>query len=215
MPVDPSMLAAFLAFSAVVSAVPGPSVVLATSRAITHGRGTGLRIVAGNFLGGLVLVTCAIAGLGALLAASAGLFEAVRWLGVGYLVYLGCRALAGARRTTALTTTVPDTVGPGSAGSVRKGLLVGLSNPKSLVTLTAILPQFVDPALGSVPVQMALIGLAGGLAQVLIECCWVAAGARLRSWFLGRPQRLRALNATGGFAMLGLAGRVAMQRPAQ
>lgn len=96
----------------------------------------------------------------------------------------------------------------------REGLLIGLSNPKSLVTLTAILPQFVNPELGSTTLQLAVIGIAGAVAQLLIESTWVWGAARLRSWFGAKPRRLAALEAGGGLAMIGLAGRVALQRPA-
>src|SRR5690606_8180098 len=107
------------------------------------------------------------------------------------------------------TGTDPDpAVAAGSPSRpLREGILVGVSNPKSLVTLAAVLPQFVDPALGHVPLQLAVIGLTGALAQLLIETMWVLAATRLRAWFRHRPRRLAVLEAGGGLAMIGLAGR--------
>lgn len=76
----------------------------------------------------------------------------------------------------------------------------------------AILPQFVDRALGHPTLQMAIIGVTGGVAQVVIETMWVSAAGSLRNWFQRRPRRLQYLKAGGGFAMIGLAGKLAVNR---
>jgi threonine/homoserine/homoserine lactone efflux protein len=212
MPVNPAFLAGFLALSALLSVIPGPSVVLETSRAITAGRSSAMWIVLGNAVGGLVLLGLVLAGLGAIVAASAQLFLVVKILGALYLLWLGVRSLLAARSgATAEFTTVGESGVASRRQLVRQGFLVGVGNPKTIVSLMAILPQFVDHARGDATLQMLLIGLAGGLVQVVIETVWVHAAAGLRSWFLRRPRRIKAVKATGGLAMIGLAGKLAFQ----
>jgi threonine/homoserine/homoserine lactone efflux protein len=218
MPVDPGLLLGFVTLSAVLSAVPGPSVILATSRAITRGRAAALWIVLGNALGGLWLLVLVVAGLGALVAASATVFLVVKVLGAAYLFWLGLRAIRSARSAAADPLDGDEEAGAETRSrhprrrALRQGFLVGASNPKSIVSLVAVLPQFVATA-SSTPValQMLLIGLGGGVVQVSIETTWVCAAGGLRSWFRRRPRRIRTVKATGGVAMIGLAGKLALE----
>ena len=209
--VDPALTVSWLILSATLSAIPGPSVVLATSRAMTSGRPPAMRVVAGNFLGGQVLVLVVVAGLGAVLAASATLFTVVKWAGAAGLVWLGVRAIATALRGGAVEHHEVD----GHAGDdLRAGFITGVSNPKSVVGLGAMLPQFVDPHLGLVALQLLVLGVLGGIAQVVIESAWVLLAARLRPWFLAVPRRLHALHAAGGAMMIAFAVRLGLSRPA-
>ena len=213
MPVDPALVLGFLALSALLSAIPGPSVVLETSRAITRGRGSAMWIVLGNAAGGMVLLGLVVSGLGVLVTASEGLFWIVKLLGAAYLVWLGLKALAASRSASADELGAPGSVDVvGAQRPVRQGFVVGVGNPKSIVSLMAVLPQFVDPARGHVTLQLAVMGILGGIAQVVIESCWVCAASALRTWFLRRPRRIRAVKAAGGVAMIGLAGRLAVER---
>ncbi|MFI7387211.1 LysE family translocator [Streptomyces sp. NPDC049813] len=215
MPVNLSLLVGFLTLSAVLSAIPGPSVLLETSRAVTVGRRSALWIVLGNALGGLVLLALVLAGLGAVVAASAQLFMVVKVVGACYLLWLGVNALRSARANLAqefsATTDAPG--GPSWARSVRQGFVVGVANPKSIVSLMAILPQFVDHSHADPVLQMLIIGLAGGVAQALIETVWVCAAVSLRSWFLKKSRRVRMLKAGGGVAMIAFAGKLAVESP--
>jgi len=213
MPVNPSLVVGFLVLSALLSAIPGPSVLLETGRAITRGRRSAMWIVLGNALGGMVLLAFVLAGLGAIVATSAKLFLFVKIAGAAYLLWLGVQAIRRARsgaghENAAVRVDVPTTTGR----SIRQGFLVGVANPKSIVSLMAILPQFVDHTLGNPTLQMAIIGITGGIAQALIETTWVCAAGSLRSWFQRRPRRIKRLEAGGGIAMIGLAGKLAVER---
>jgi threonine/homoserine/homoserine lactone efflux protein len=99
------------------------------------------------------------------------------------------------------------------ARSVRQGFLIGAANPKSIVSLMAVLPQFVDHSRGDPVLQMLIIGLAGGVLQALIETTWVCAAGSMRTWFLGRRRRIQVLKASGGVAMIASAGRLAFENP--
>ncbi|WP_134123596.1 LysE family translocator [Kribbella kalugense] len=213
MPVSPALLVGFVMLSALLSSIPGPSVVLETGRAITHGRSSALWIVLGNAIGGMMLLGLVLAGLGAVVAASAHLFVIVKILGALYLLWLGVRSLLAARAgSTNEFAAVAEPSATSRRRLVRQGFLVGVANPKSIVSLMAILPQFVDHTRGDATLQMLIIGLAGGVAQVGIETIWVHAAAGMRSWFLRRPRRIKAVKAAGGVAMIGLAGKLAFQR---
>ncbi len=86
--VNPALVGGFLLLSALLSAIPGPSVLLETSRAITRGRRSAMWIVLGNAFGGLVLLTLVLAGLGAIVATSAKLFLIIKYAGAVYLLWL-------------------------------------------------------------------------------------------------------------------------------
>ena len=91
MPVNPTTLAAFSAASFLLLVIPGPTIVMVVGQALAHGRRAALASVAGVALGDLAAATLSLIGIGALLAASATVFLAVKWVGALYLVYLGIR----------------------------------------------------------------------------------------------------------------------------
>ncbi|MGW2472580.1 LysE family translocator [Streptomyces sp. NPDC001665] len=214
MPVNPTLIFGFLTLSAVLSAIPGPSVLLETSRAITLGRRSAMWIVLGNALGGLVLLVLVVAGLGAIVAASAKLFMAVKVVGACYLFWLGVSALRSARSDSVIeSSSTADVPSSSWTRSVRQGLLVGVANPKSIVSLMAVLPQFVDHSRGNLVLQMLVIGLAGGVVQALIETIWVCAAGAMRTWFQAKSRRIRVLKASGGVAMIAFASRLAIESP--
>ncbi|MFH9294065.1 LysE family translocator [Streptomyces sp. NPDC017520] len=99
------------------------------------------------------------------------------------------------------------------ARSIRQGLLVGVANPKSIVSLMAVLPQFVDHSRGSLVLQMLILGLAGGVVQALIETIWVCAAGAMRTWILGKARRIRVLKASGGVAMITFGSKLAIESP--
>ncbi|TQL70539.1 threonine/homoserine/homoserine lactone efflux protein [Nocardioides albertanoniae] len=207
------LVVGFLLLSALLSAVPGPSVLLETSRAITRGRRSAMWIVFGNALGGMVLLALVLAGLGAIVATSAQLFLVLKIVGAAYLLWLGIAAIrSGLSAPDEQHLDAADELPARRGAAVRQGFAVGVANPKSIVSLMAVLPQFVDLDLGNPTLQMLIIGLAGGLAQVGIETIWVVAAGTLRSWFQRRPVRIRYLKAAGGVAMIGLAGKLAVAR---
>lgn len=209
--VDPDLLMAFLAMSVVLSAIPGPSIVFATGRAVAHGRAAGLLTVLGDLLGGWFLVVLVATGLGSLVARSAVVFTVIKLLGAAYLAYLGVRTLLAARRGGQLPAATREPLRGGRLRRVREGFLLGSTNPKSIVFLAAVLPQFVDPGRGGIVAQMLVIGLVGGLLQLVVSTVWVFAAAGLRTWFTRRPVRITALEGMGGLTMIGFGARLALQ----
>ncbi|MFD6823857.1 LysE family translocator [Streptomyces sp. NPDC060085] len=210
-----SLVVGFLTLSAVLSLVPGPSVLLETSCAITVGRRSAMWIVLGNALGGLVLLAFVLTGLGTIVATSARVFVAIKIVGACYLFWLGVGALRSARSGSVNEpSAAADVLGRTPwARSVRQGFLVGVANPKSIISLVAVLPQFVDHSRGNLVLQMLVLGLAGGVVQVLVETIWVCAAVSMRTWFLGKGRRIRILKAGGGVAMIAFASRLAIEGP--
>lgn len=207
--VDPQRLIAFCAMSLALSAVPGPSVMFVVGRALAHGRRVALASVLGNAIGGYVLVVAVAFGVGAVVARSVFLFETLKLAGAGVLVYLGVRALWRSRRAGHVVVAQPAPV-PGGLRQVCAGFTVGVSNPKSIVFLMAVLPQFVDPASGGVVLQMLVLGLAGALLQMLSDGVWAACAAAARTWFVRSPRRAALVGGVGGLSMIGLGIGVAV-----
>lgn len=183
-------------------AVPGPSVMFIVGRALAYGRRTALAGVLGNSIGCYAAALCVAAGLGPVLERSDVLFLGIRWAGAGYLLWLGVQALRHARPLPA------GAAAPGTAESpwrsVRTGLLVGLSNPKSFIVFAAILPQFVDVRAGHVPAQMMLLALVPILIGTVTDSAWAGAAGGARDWLAGSPRRMTALGRVGGLSMIGL-----------
>ena len=199
---DGPRLFAFLAAAAVIVAVPGPSVLFTIGRALSVGRRDALLTVAGNALGLLVQAALVAIGLGALLAASAAAYTIVKLAGAAYLGYLGIQAI---RHRGDLVAALADPAGMPRPGrrSLAQGLTVGLTNPKSLVFLSSLLPQFVDPAQAPQMQILAFGALFAGLAAVG-DSVWAVSAGGARAWLGRSPARLRGVGATGGVLMIGV-----------
>lgn len=208
--VSPSQLAAFAALTFVMVVVPGPSVLFTVSRALTVGRRDALLTVVGNATGVYLQVVGVAFGLGVIIERSSVAFSVVKLLGAGYLVYLGVQAI---RRRRALSDALNAEVrtGPGSTLAVlRDGFVVGFCNPKSIVFLAAVLPQFVSQGAGPVPLQVLLLGLVLPLIALISDSAWALAAGIARAWFARSPQRLALVGGTGGVMMIGLGAGLAI-----
>lgn len=200
-----SHLLAFAGVALLLIAIPGPSVLFVIGRSISLGRRGGLLSVVGNALGGTVPVALVALGLGTVVAGSALVFTIVKLLGAAYLVYLGVQTIR--HRTDASAAIVRPSGRPGRV--LRQGFLVGLSNPKSIVFLAAVLPQFVVREAGAVPLQLALLGAIYLTIGLLSDSVWALAAGTARQWFARSPKRIERLDATGGVMMIGLGGVLA------
>ena len=202
-------LAAFAAASAILIAIPGPSVLFVIGRSLSLGRPGGLLSVIGNELGGLPLVAAVAFGVGTIVAESIVLFTIVKLLGAAYLVYLGVQAIRH-RRDGVGTESVPGRRAPSHWVTLRQGFVVGVTNPKTIVFFVAALPQFVDVRAGNVPMQMMVLGLLFTLIALIFDSMWALLAGAARTWFASSPRRLTAIRATGGGMMIGLGGTLAL-----
>lgn len=187
------LFAGFLAITIVLLLAPGPIVTLVISTAATRGMRAGLVTVAGTSTGNALLIAAIALGLGWVLSHALALFEALRWLGAAYLVWLGVQAW---RRAGAPAPPVA-----GNHVHFRRGVLVALSNPKTLAFFTAFLPQFVDPALPAGR-QLAVMCTVTVLLAAVSDSCWAIASGLGRAWFM-KPARAKLLGRASGLTLIG------------
>lgn len=184
-------LSALVTYVAVVIGlflIPGPSVLLVLTRTVQGGRKVGIATGLGVATGDLIHTLCAALGLSAILMTSAAAFNAVKWVGAAYLIYLGVRAFMA--KTGTHTRLELPAVRPRQAFFQAVGAEV--LNPKTAIFFLAFLPQFVHPQSGSSLVQFAVLGLIfSGLSAVYTSLLAIAIRplsrglkglSRLRRW---------------------------------
>lgn len=152
---DISTLAIFMTAALALLLIPGPAVLFIVARSIEQGRLAGLASIIGILVGTMVHVLAAAAGVSAILLSSALAFNVVKFLGAGYLVYLGVRTLLSKEEAPTAVSLEPKKL----SRLFYEGVLVNVLNPKTALFFLAFLPQFVDPARGSAAVQTILLGL--------------------------------------------------------
>jgi threonine/homoserine/homoserine lactone efflux protein len=199
---------AYIAAAALVLVIPGPTVTLVISYALGAGRGAALAIVAGVALGDLTAVTLSLAGLGAILSASAELFMVVKWIGAAYLVFLGVQIWR--------MPPVAQQAEGAPLHARRKMLLhawaVTALNPSAIVFFVAFLPQFAATDRPVLP-QLALLG-ATFVAMATVNAAAYAGLAGMARRAITRPSVLRMVNRIGGGILIGagVAAAAALKR---
>ena len=198
---SPNQWIAFVIASILFIEVPGPSVLFTIGRALTVGRREAMLSAVGNGIGTATLVVFVALGLGAVVAASATVYTVIKVAGAVYVVWLGISAI---RHRGEARAALENNVAPPGGNSLRIGLVVGLTNPKSMLFFVAFLPQFTNPTAGHLAVQMIVLGLVFGALAICSDSLWVLVAGKAREWFAREPKRLDTLGATGGAMMVGL-----------
>lgn len=187
----------FAIASAIVIIIPGPTVLLVVSYALGHGRRYALATTAGVALGDLTSMTASMLGLGAVLATSAALFAALKWVGAAYLVYLGVKLW----RAPVSDAQTPDVSETRASRVFAHAYAVTTLNPKSIVFFVAFVPQFVDlhaSAWPQIPIlEATFIGLA-----TLNAFGYAMLASSARRAIKSRTVQ-RAVNRTGGSMLIG------------
>jgi len=200
-------LLAFAGASAILIAIPGPSVLFVISRSLAHGRVGGLLSVVGNNAGVAVQVVAVALGVGALLAASEIAFTIVKFAGAAYLVYLGIQTIRHRREKSAVEKEKPKR---STRRLLLESFIVGTTNPKVAVFMVAVLPQFVGYSAGAVPLQLLELGGIFVAIGLVFDGTWALAAGSGRDWFARSPKRVERLRTTGGVMMIGLGGVLAV-----
>ncbi len=207
MPLD--LWLAFAAASAVLLAIPGPTILLVTAYALGAGRKVAIWMTLGVFLGDLLAITLAVVGLGALLAASSLLFTALKWLGAAYLVWLGWKLFRAPAEAGLPKAARADKTGPEMC---LHAFAVTATNPKSIVFFIAFLPQFVSHDLPAAP-QLAILVATFTLLGAVNALLYALAAGTLREK-MTRPSILRWVNRTGGALLMAMGALTALARRA-
>jgi threonine/homoserine/homoserine lactone efflux protein len=143
--IETHKLAMFLTASLVLAATPGPGMLYVLSRTLAGGRREGILSSFGTFLGGMVHVVAAAAGISVVLATSAVAFSVVKFAGAGYLIYLGIRMIVRARQDLQFKTLpAVETPEPPSSSPFLQGVFTEVLNPKTALFFLAFIPQFIS-----------------------------------------------------------------------
>ena len=199
---------AFCAAATLVLIIPGPTVALVIGYALGEGRRAALAIVAGVALGDLTAMTLSLLGVGALLAASAELFTALKWIGAAYLVWLGIklwRAPTSAEADPAIERRSAWTM-------LAHAYAVTALNPKSILFFVAFVPQFMDTTAPVAP-QAALLVVTFVTLAALNAGLYALLAGRARG-AIRKPSVRRAVNRVGGGVLIGAGVMTAMIRRA-
>jgi threonine/homoserine/homoserine lactone efflux protein len=197
---SPSTYALFVATCLVLLAIPGPAVLYVVSRSVDQGRNAGLASVAGICTGTIVHVTLATIGLSSLVLASKIAFDAVRYVGAAYLIYLGVRRLLTRSAEEEPRVRPPRTV----RDLYTQGLVVNLLNPKTIVFIFAFIPQFVDLETGHVWFQVLVLGLSFATLGALSDSLYAIVAGTVADKLRGTPLIARVERWFGGTVLIGL-----------
>jgi threonine/homoserine/homoserine lactone efflux protein len=204
-------LSALLAFTLVslgIVLTPGPNMIYVISRSITQGRSAGLISLGGVALGFVVYMLCAAFGITTLLLAVPYAYDALRFTGAAYLIYLAWQALKpGGRSPFHVKTLAID--------SPRKlfamGFVTNLLNPKIAMLYLALLPQFIDPNAGSVLTQSLLLGAIQIVISLCINAGIAMAAGTIALFLAARPGWALLQRYLMGTVLAGLAVRMAVE----
>jgi threonine/homoserine/homoserine lactone efflux protein len=192
----------------VLIVIPGPSVLFVVSRGVALGRRAALATVLGNTAGLAVLAIVVSLGLGSIVERSVVVFTVIKLAGAAYMVFLGVRMFLDRH---ALARMLDATVAPrGLQRMLREGFVVGITNPKAVILMTAVLPQFVDRSAGHVQLQFLLLGAISLVIGLFSDGAWALVSGTARVWLARSPRRLELIGGAGGLVLIGLGVRVAI-----
>lgn len=191
----------------VLAITPGPNIIYLLSRTICQGRGAGLVSLTGIVVAFLLHMLLATLGLSAIFLAAPFAYEALKWAGALYLLYLAWQSL----RPGARSMLEPRVLSVASGQRLFvMGFLTSLLNPKIAFFYLALFPQFVDPLQGSIFLQSVTLGVTQILISSAINISVIVSAAALASWFTHRPAWLRLQRYVMGAVLGGLGVRLAL-----
>jgi threonine/homoserine/homoserine lactone efflux protein len=188
---------AFVAASAVLIVIPGPTILVVISYGLGQGWRAALPTAIGVALGDFTAMTLSMLGIGALLAASATLFAALKLIGAAYLIWLGVKLW----RAGGALDAKPATDRSSAYAMVGHAWLVTVLNPKSIVFFVAFLPQFVDPA-SDFWTQMLILETTFVVMAFANALGYGLVASRSRA-FVNSPRAIGMFNRTGGGILVG------------
>jgi homoserine/homoserine lactone efflux protein len=197
---------AFFVASWLISLSPGAGAISCMAAGLRFGLRRAMWNIAGLITGILFVLVVVAAGLGALLATSTVAFTVVKWLGVAYLVWLGVQQW----RAPVLAIDA-DAAANALAGTrtqlMLRGFLVNATNPKGIVFMLAVLPQFIDPARPQLP-QYLICGATLVFTDIVVMTGYAGFAARVLGLLRG-PRQVRLMNRTFGGLLVGMGALLA------
>jgi threonine/homoserine/homoserine lactone efflux protein len=206
---SPAAYGLFVLAALTLLVIPGPAVLYIVSRSVDQGRAAGFASVLGVTTGTLIQIALAVVGLSSVVLASAIAFDAVKYAGAVYLVYLGVRRLLSREAVALATERPPRTL----RRLYAQGVVVNMLNPKTVLFVFALLPQFVDVHAGHVALQVLALGLTLSALGLLSDGLYALVAGTV-------ADRLRASRAVarierwfGGTVLVGLGIAAVFTRP--
>ena len=188
--------AAFVLATCILLIIPGPTILTVISYSVAHGNRARLPLIAAVALGDSTALLLSLAGLGAVLATSAWLYTAIKWIGGLYLVYLGLKLLFTTPEALPLEQ-VPSNPACGSLWALFGNTwLVTALNPKGMIFFVAFLPQFIDPSAAKIP-QLWMLSMTFVLLATLNAALYAIFAAQARHALLSASAQ-RRFNICGG-----------------
>ncbi|HDR9082201.1 TPA: LysE family translocator [Burkholderia vietnamiensis] len=207
MPTLPTLIA-FGLVSLGMALTPGPNMLYLISRSICQGRRAGLVSLGGVALGFVFYMFCAAFGITALLLTVPYAYDALRFCGAAYLLYLAWQALRPGGRSAFEVRQLPHDSG---ARLFAMGFVTNLANPKISVMYLSLLPQFISPAYGSVLAQSLALGCVQITVSVSINALIACMAGSIAGFLAGRPLWARTQRWLMGTVLAGLAVRIAVE----
>lgn len=205
---DLATFSLFLTAAFILSITPGPGILYTLVRGLNGGRSEGLESALGLFVGGLVHVVVAAAGISSLLMTSALAFTFVKYTGAAYLIYLGLRTLLSRDTLSINVDAVVQT--QRSRRAFYQGVITEVLNPKTALFFLAFIPQFINFESGNVLTQFLILGLVTDLLNFMVYIVVALfagpIGQKLRASYRFR----QAQRITSGSTMIGLGAYVAV-----
>ena len=207
-----AQLLAFLLAAILITASPGPDNLMVLGMGVSRGRRQGIAFGLGCALGCLSHTALAVLGVSAIVAASPVAFTALKWIGGGYLVWLGLQALRSAGAGPVAATPRPAEASAPLRTLFFKGVFANAINPKVVLFFLSFLPQFVVQAHGHIAAQLGILGLVfTAQAAVLFGLLGYFAGA-IGAWLKRRPRAGVWLDRIAGTVFVGLGLRMVVSR---
>ncbi|MDD2882160.1 MAG: LysE family translocator [Rhodoferax sp.] len=200
----------FVLMTFVVSATPGPNMLLVLSNSARFGLRAAMATMVGCMTSLLAMMSISAAGLGALLQMFPAVFDALRLAGAAYLAYLGVKSWRSPVPEHPLdqSKVLEPLVKP--SANFRQGMMVAASNPKAILFAVAFLPQFINPENAQLP-QFAILLSTFSVIEVSWYFVYAVSGKRL-AVYLGRASVLKVFNRVTGGAFIGFAAMMATVR---
>lgn len=195
----------FFSAALLLALAPGPDNIFVLTQAAIRGKAAGIFVTLGLCTGLIVHTTAVALGVAAIFQASAPAFTLLKFIGAGYLLYLAWHAFhSGAASLASNNNTVLTPL-----RLYRRGIIMNVTNPKVSIFFLAFLPQFTDPARGSLVVQMILLGLLFILATILVFGGIALIAGALGQWLTRSPRAQIIMNRIAGSIFAALALRLA------
>ena len=206
MPIDINTFYLFVGASLLLALAPGPDNIFVLAQSMLRGPAVGLFVTLGLCTGLLVHTSAVAIGVAAIFQTSALAFTLLKLVGAGYLLYLSWQAF----RAGSSGVGAADRPQLSHWGLYKRGIIMNITNPKISIFFLAFLPQFADPARGSLSLQLILLGLLFILSALLVFGLISLMAGQLGSWLNRSASAEKILNRIAGTVLAGLALKLAL-----